>query len=209
MPTAQPIRPALTASELAALIAERPDLRLLDVRTPGEFEAVHLRGAYNVPLDTIGEHASAIRAGVRSPIVLICQSDWRSRQAEAILRRAGMSDLHILEGGMNAWLAAGFPVERGRARLSLERQVRIVAGTLAAAGGMLAATVHPLFGLLPAFIGGGLVFAGVTNTCALAMLLAKLPYNRSTASDIRATVQALIADVALANPDRAPSIKPA
>lgn len=185
------IPPVLKAAELEALLRERPDVRLLDVRTPGEYEAVHVRGAYNVPLDTLGEHAAEIRATVDVPVVLICQSGSRARRAEEDLAVAGMPNLHVLDGGVNGWVAAGRPVERGATRISLERQVRVVAGALAAAGGVLALLVSPLFALLPALVGSGLVFAGVTDTCGMAMALSRLPYNRPASCDVDAMVRAL------------------
>ena len=185
------IPPVIRPDELESLLRERPDVRLLDVRTPGEHEAVHIRGAYNVPLDTLGEHGPEIRAHVEEPVVLICQSGQRARKAEEALRAAGMQNLHVLDGGVNGWVAAGRPVVRGAKRISLERQVRIAAGSLAAAGGLLALALNPLFALLPAFVGGGLVFAGVTDTCGMAMMLSKLPYNRPATCDVGAMVRAL------------------
>jgi len=186
-----PIPPVIEPLELAELIRRRPGVRLLDVRTPGEYEAVHIRGAYNVPLDRLPEHSAELRSLVSEPIVLICQSGQRARRAEEALEASGMANLHVLAGGMNGWVAAGLGVERGAKRISLERQVRIAAGSLAALGGVLALLVNPLFALLPAFIGSGLVFAGVTDTCALAMLLSKLPYNRPATCDVAAMVRAL------------------
>jgi rhodanese-related sulfurtransferase len=185
------IPPVIRPEQLEALLRARPEIRLLDVRTPGEYETVHIRGAYNVPLDTLGEHGPNIRAHVEQPVVLICQSGQRARRAEAALQAAGMPNLHVLDGGVNGWVAAGRPVERGGQRLSLERQVRIAAGALAATGGVLALAVNPLFALLPAFVGSGLVFAGVTDTCGMAMLLSKLPYNRPATCDVAAMVRAL------------------
>lgn len=185
------IAPVLSPMELDALLRERPDIRLLDVRTPGEYETVHILGAYNVPLDTLGEHAEEIRAHVDEPVVLVCQSGARARRAEQALNSAGMPNLHVLDGGVNGWVAAGKAVRRGAARVSLERQVRVVAGTLAAAGAVLALLVNPLFALLPAFVGSGLVFAGVTDTCGMAMGLSRLPYNRPATCDVDAMVRAL------------------
>jgi len=161
------------------------------VRTPAEFEAVHIRGAYNVPLDTLAEHREDLRRHVHEPVVLVCRSGQRARQAENALREIGMQNLHILDGGMNAWEAAELPVEQGRPRLSLERQVRIGAGALAATGGILALLVNPLFALVPALIGSGLVFAGVTDFCPMALLLGRLPYNRVGACDVNLVVAAL------------------
>ena len=186
----------LSPSALVRLRAERPGTRLLDVRTPGEFEAEHIEGAYNVPLDTLGEHGAEIRTAVADPVVLVCRSGQRARKAEEALKAAGMDNLYVLDGGMTAWTTAAQPVRRGLPRMSLERQVRIAAGTLAATGGFLALFVNPLFAALPAFVGSGLVFAGVTDTCAMGMLLARLPYNRGASCDVPAMVRALATGVA-------------
>ncbi len=195
MPVIAP--PVLTAAELARLHADHPATRLLDVRTPGEFQAEHIAGAYNVPLDTLGEHGREITAVTADPVVLICRSGQRARKAEEALAAAGMTNLHVLEGGMAAWTAAGRPVRRGAARVSLERQVRIAAGAIVATGAFLALLVHPLFAAVPALIGSGLVFSGVTDTCTMGLLLARLPYNRSSTCDVPTMVRALTAGAAL------------
>lgn len=102
-----------------------------------------------------------------------------------------MANLHVLDGGMSAWISAGLEVVHGRKRMSLERQVRIAAGSIAATGGILALTVTPLFAAISAAVGLGLVFAGITDTCAMGMLLARLPYNRPASCDPAAVVRAL------------------
>ena len=107
------LTPVLRPVEVAELLAEQPNIRLLDVRTPGEYQIVHIGGAYNVPLDTLGEHAREIRTNVTSPVVLICQSGQRARKAEEALKDAGMHNLHVLDSGVNGWVAAGLPVVRG------------------------------------------------------------------------------------------------
>lgn len=189
------ISPVIRPAELSELLVARPEIRLLDVRTPGEYESVHIRGAYNVPLDLLGEHGREIGANVADPVVLVCQSGQRARKAEEALRGSGMPNVHVLDGGVAGWIAAGHPVARGAERLSLERQVRIAAGALAAAGGIFALAVNPLFAIVPAFVGSGLVFAGVTNTCAMGMLLARLPYNRPASCDVEMMVRALKAGI--------------
>jgi rhodanese-related sulfurtransferase len=181
----------LSGAELVELLRARPEVRVLDVRTPGEYESAHIRGAYNVPLDTLAEHGTEIRANVSGPVVLVCQSGQRARRAEEALAGSGVPNLHVLDGGMNGWLAAGQPVIRGVKRISLERQVRIAAGSLAAIGAILALTINPLFALLPALIGSGLVFAGVTDICGMAMVLSRLPYNRPASCDVGAMLRAL------------------
>jgi rhodanese-related sulfurtransferase len=183
----------LSPDDVLRIRAEQPLTRLLDVRTPAEFESEHIDGSYNVPLDTLGEHGPEIRAGVSTPVVLVCRSGQRARRAEEALKAAGMANLFVLEGGMEGWRAAGNPVNRGRQRVSLERQIRVVAGALAGLGGILAIVVDPLFAAIPAFVGSGLVFAGVTDTCTMGMLLARLPYNRPASCDVPAMVRALTA----------------
>lgn len=178
-------------AEVAELVRYDATTRLLDVRTPGEYETAHVAGSYNVPLDTLPEHAREIRENVQTSVVLICQSGPRARKAEEELKAAGLENLHVLDGGVNGWVAAGLPVVRGARKLSLERQIRIAAGTLAAVGGLLAVFMNPLFGLLAAFVGSGLVFAGLTDRCGMAMVLARLPYNRPASCDVAAMVRAL------------------
>lgn len=183
--------PILSPVELAEFLTTCPQARVLDVRTPGEFETQHIAGAYNVPLDLLAEHRDEIRAHVADPVILVCRSGQRARKAEEALVFTGMRNLHILDGGMTAWAAAGLPVRQPAPRVSLERQVRIAAGGIAALGGFLALFANPWFAAAPALIGSGLVFAGITDTCTLGMLLAKLPYNRGASCDVAAVVRAL------------------
>ncbi|GAC1395039.1 MAG: rhodanese-like domain-containing protein [Thermoanaerobaculia bacterium] len=185
------IAPVIQPRDLEELMAAQADIRLIDVRTPGEFEGAHIPGAYNVPLDALPEHAAEIATDPHTHFVLICQSGSRARKAEEALRASGLTRLHVLDGGMNVWLAAKKPARFGPKRMSLERQVRLIAGGLGAIGGALALFVNPWFAILPMFAGSGLVFAGVTDTCGMAMVLSRLPYNAVTSCDVPAMVQAL------------------
>ena len=180
----------LAPGDIVTLLRDHPTARLLDVRTPAEFEAEHIAGAYNVPLDTLAEHGAEIRAQVADPVVLVCRSGQRARRAEEALAAAGMANLHVLDGGMAAWTADGRPVSRGAPRMSLERQVRITAGAIAATGGLLALFANPTFAAIPALLGIGLVVAGATDSCVMGMLLAKCPHNR-VSCDVPAMVRAL------------------
>src|SRR5690606_36632127 len=126
-------------------------------------------------------------------ILLMCQSGNRATQACRKLVNAGLSSASVIEGGMNAWIAAGGPVERGRQRWSLERQVRLVAGLIVLLS-VLASIWLPPARFVAGFIGAGLVFAALTNTCAMGMLLAKLPYNRGAVCDVNAALGRLRAD---------------
>jgi hypothetical protein len=126
-----------------------------------------------MPLDEIARRREEIPR--ERELVLVCRTGARARLAASQL--PGFRT-RVLEGGLVAWQEAGHPVVEGRAHMSLERQVRVAAGALACTGGVLAVAVSPWFGLLPAFVGAGLVYAGITDRCGMAMLLAKLPYNR-------------------------------
>lgn len=172
------------------LAVDPASVRLLDVRTPSEYGTAHIVGSYNVPIDVLGEHAAEIKV-LDIPVVLVCQSGQRAVRADAVLRAYGLQRLHVLEGGMRAWRDAGLPVNRGAQRMSLERQVRIVAGFLSATGAVLALLVSPWFAAIPAVVGSGLLFAGLTDTCAMAMLLTRLPYNRVSTCDVASAVRAL------------------
>ena len=205
------VPPVLTPNALASLVRAHPETRLLDVRTPAEFETEHIAGAYNVPLDLLSEHGAEIRAAIAEPVVLVCRSGQRARKAEHALRAAGMSNLHVLDGGMLAWTAAGHPVRTGPPRMSLERQVRIVAGVVAAVGGLLALFMHPLFAAVPALLGAGLAIAGATDSCVLGALLAKLPFNSPASCDVSMMVRALTSGSAPDEPRsaRAADVSPA
>jgi rhodanese-related sulfurtransferase len=150
---------------------------VLDVRTPAEFEEVHIEGAALHPLSELNaQHVKELMQG-KSSCVVVCRSGGRARQATEKLLRAGVSDVVLLEGGMNAWEGAGLPVARGKKTISLERQVRIAAGALVFLGSVLGYVVYPGFIALSAFVGAGLMFAGITDTCGMAMMLAKMPWN--------------------------------
>jgi rhodanese-related sulfurtransferase len=157
---------------------DRPDpVTVLDVRSPAEFETVRIPGSINVPLNLIANHAGDLAARLDRPVVLVCQSGTRATQAQQCLTGAGAERLHILDGGITAYTAAGGDVLRGRARWSLERQVRLVAGTLVLAGLALGRRL-PKARLLTGGVGTGLVLSALTDTCTMGRLLAALPYNR-------------------------------
>lgn len=165
--------------------------RVLDVRTSGEFETAHIAGAYNVPLDLLREHRDEIIQHLDDEVVLVCRSGQRASQAEETLRAAGLANVHILDGGITAWQAQGFGVNRGAQRWDLERQVRLVAGSIVLTS-VLGSRVVPKLKWLAAGIGGGLTFAALSNTCAMGMLLSKLPYNRGARCDAQTVVAQLV-----------------
>ena len=182
--TIQMSQPAsIDSVQLRHLLDDDPDVRILDVRTGGEFETVHIPGSFNVPLDTLREHAREL-ADVEHPVVLVCQSGGRASQAHGTLTGAGKGRVHILDGGIAAWLASdGDVIRTSSARWAMDRQVRLVAGGLALAAVGLSVVV-PRAKWVAAGVGAGLAFSAVTNTCAMAAVLGRLPYNRGRACDI-------------------------
>lgn len=155
------------------------DLVLLDVRTAAEFESVHIDGSLNVALDQIEQQRQQLSESLKHPVVLVCRSGNRARQAAALLQHVNLPNLHILEGGIQAWQAANEPVKQGRQRWALDRQVRGLAGSI-----VLFSMIGSLFWSplrwVAAFMGAGLTYSALTDSCAMGMLLSKLPYNRQT-----------------------------
>jgi rhodanese-related sulfurtransferase len=177
----------LDPAGLQDLLGSGRDVRVLDVRTPAEYEAAHIPGAYNVPLDTLREHRDEIATHLDQNVVLVCRSGQRAAQAEKALAATGLPNVRVLTGGMLAWERTGADIVRGRPRWELERQVRLVAGTLVLLG-VLASVVVPGAQWFSAAIGTGLVVAALTNTCAMGMALSKLPYNRGARCDLDTVV---------------------
>ena len=168
--------PTIDAQTLKQRLDQR-SVTLIDVREPGEFAGEHIPGATLVPLSQFDLHQ--IPPVDETQRVLYCLTGQRSAIAAQKLLAAGFESITHLPGGLAAWQAAGYPTVINRqAPISLMRQVQIVAGSLVFTGTVLGALVSPGFLLLSGFVGAGLVFAGVSNTCMLARLLAKLPYNQ-------------------------------
>lgn len=150
---------------------------MIDVREYPEFAAGHIDGSRLVPLGSLGEASSGWDRA--TPITLVCKSGRRSEQARQQLAALGFSSLTVLEGGIDAWRAAGKPLILVERRpWSMERQVRTTAGSLVLAALALAHFLSLYFLWGAAFIGAGLVFAGVSDTCMMASILGRLPWNR-------------------------------
>ena len=175
----------ISPQALDAMVRSGAAIELLDVRTPAEFQEVHVGFARNVPLDRLDPQQLASRPG-NAPLYVICRSGSRGKQACEKLAAAGVQVVNV-EGGTLAWDQAGLPVVRGRKVMSLERQVRIAAGALVLTGASLGYFVHPAWIGLSAFVGAGLVFAGVTDSCGMAMLLARMPWNQVPSSGAATT----------------------
>ncbi|WP_017582298.1 rhodanese-like domain-containing protein [Nocardiopsis valliformis] len=167
----------IDARSVRHLVETDPDTLLVDVRTPAEYESSHIPGAINLPLGRVDAHLERIVADAGGRLVLVCQSGNRAVQCQGKLAAAGLDDTVVMDGGMNAWQGQGAPVERGRRRWALERQVRLAAGGLVLVS-VLVSLLWPPLVAVAGFVGAGLVFAAVTDTCAMGMALSRLPYNQ-------------------------------
>jgi len=182
----------ITAAGLRGRLGADDEVRLLDVRSPGEFAAARIPGSHNIPLGDLSAHTNTLVSGAVTDVVLVCQSGGRATQAAEQLRAGGHERVSVLEGGLSAWERSGGQVEGGGPAWTIERQVRLVAGSLVA-GGVLASLRYPGAKFLSGAIGGGLVFAALSNTCTMGSLLSRLRFNRAPSADIGAAVVALTA----------------
>lgn len=164
--------------------------RVLDVRTPAEFAAVHIPGSYNVPLDLLREHRDELRRHLDTDVVLVCRSGQRAERAEQELVAAGLPGVHVLADGITGWEKADAPVNRGRSAWDIERQVRLIAGALVLLG-VLGSLAVPGLQWFSAALGAGLVVAALTGTCAMGMALARMPWNRAASCDLPGVVAEL------------------
>lgn len=164
---------------LAQLRKEGKSVELIDVRTPVEFRESHVEFARNVPLDQLDPEAiMRSRAGSGELLYFICQMGGRSEKACEKFQQKGFANVVSVAGGTAAAERAGLPLVRGKKAISLERQVRIAAGSLVLTGVLLGWLVTPYAYGLSGFVGAGLLFAGITDTCGMGMLLARMPWNQ-------------------------------
>lgn len=150
---------------------------MLDVRTPVEFAEVQVPEAQNIPLDAL--QPKSFPHPKDQPIYVLCRSGQRATKAGEKLGSEPFSQVQVVAGGTLAWIAANLPVTRGKTKVfSLERQVRIAAGSLVLIGMALGWFVHSGFFGLSAFVWAGLVFAGITDFCGMGLILARFSWNK-------------------------------
>ncbi len=160
---------------------------LVDVREYPEYAGERVAGAKLIPLGDVEKRYAEIDRS--QPVFVMCRSGKRGGEAQKKLSALGFEDVKNVSGGIEAWKAEGLPVEKDAdAVWSLERQVRFTAGSLVVLG-VLLSLINPYFILLSAFVGAGLVFAAVTDTCGMAMALAKMPWNKKADAAGKASVQ--------------------
>jgi len=168
----------VTAAEVNRAMAAGTLVCLLDVRPPAEYEAAHVDGSVLMPVDRLDCAAVATASQGAALRVVVCQSGIRAEKAARQLAAAGQDGWAVLEGGVGAWGKAGLPLNRGRFMLPLERQVFTVAGLMVLAGVLLGHTLDPVWYVLSGFVGFGLMVAGLTGFCPMAILLARMPWNQ-------------------------------
>lgn len=167
-----------TVHEINEMLETGGECQVIDVREFSEFNSERVADAQLMPLSNFEKHADEIDHS--KPVYLMCRSGNRARQAAEKLSAKGFTDIHVIEGGMTAWAGAALPVVKGESKVwSLERQVRFTAGLLVVIGIVLGLTVSPYLFILSGFVGAGLVFAAVTDTCGMAMMLARMPWNKA------------------------------
>ena len=175
----------ITPPELYERLQRGEKLHLIDVRTPAEHAQIHVPEVHLTPLEGLDAAKIVAANGFAKdqPLYIFCRAGSRAKQAAVKLEKSGFEHCCVVEGGTIAWAEAGLPVERGANKvITLERQVRIAAGTLVLAGVLLAHFANPAFIWLSAFVGAGLTFAGITDWCGMGMIIAKMPWNQRGAS---------------------------
>ena len=160
-------------------MVQHQDLVVIDVRSAAEFESLHIKGSYNVPLNLLSEHTEDLVSRLGERVVLVCHSGVRAEQARQRLATVGLESAYVLEGGASGFADAGGDVVRGASRWDLERQVRLVAGSLVLTGLVGGKFVSPKLRTVAGIIGTGLTFSAATNTCAMGKALSAMPWNKA------------------------------
>jgi rhodanese-related sulfurtransferase len=177
-----------TVNEINKMLEGDNECQVIDVREFSEFNSERIADAQLMPLSNFEKHADEIDH--TKPVYLMCRSGNRAGKAAEKLAQKGFTDIHVIEGGMLAWRQANLPLVKGESKVwSLERQVRFAAGLLVFLGAVLSLALHPFFIALSAFVGAGLVFAAVTDTCGMAMILARMPWNKQKSGSCEITAR--------------------
>lgn len=182
----------VTPEDLKGWISSGTDVVVLDVRSAAEFENLHIKGSYNVPLPLLAEHTREFAARLDTKVVLVCQSGVRASEAKKNLAGAGFNDAQVLEGGVPAYSRAGGETVEGAKTWDLERQVRMAAGSLVIAGLAGGKFLSPRVRTVAGVIGAGLTFSAATNTCAMGKALSAMPWNKTANEPTRASVIAAL-----------------
>ena len=154
------------------------EARLIDVREYPEFAEGHIEGSELVPLRMLGKASEGWNRS--EPLTLVCRSGRRAEQARQTLADKGFTSLNVLDGGVQAWADNGKPLTVAANKpWSMERQVRVSAGSLVLAFFGLGLLTSQKFFLGAGLVGAGLVYAGISDTCMMASVLGRMPWNHA------------------------------
>ena len=160
------------------LAEKNAGVKLLDVRSSLEHVQVHIANSLNIPIDVLMARLAELNKGHVSYVVF-CRTGNRSPMAADMLMQSGIQNVKIMEGGLLAWQSEHLPVIKGEGGISLERQIRVAAGSIMLAGIILSWLIHPAFIIIALLVSCGLIYAGLTDNCLMGMLMMKLPYNKN------------------------------
>ncbi|WP_144627314.1 rhodanese-like domain-containing protein [Arthrobacter woluwensis] len=183
--SAAPVATVLAPETLRSWFVAHQDFVVIDVRSASEFESIHIRGSYNVPLPLLSEYTDELAGRLGSRVVLVCQSGVRAEQARQRLLEAGIDTAYVLTGGVPGFAEAGGEVVRGRDRWDLERQVRLMSGSLVVLGLVGGEFISPKVRALAGVIGAGLAVSAATNTCAMVRAISAMPWNKTAKEPTR------------------------
>lgn len=169
----------ILAEQLKSKVTKHEPIKILDVRTPVEYREFHLKNAINIQLDKLSEESLHAAGFVKSELLyVVCKSGSRAKNATQQLSSIGYQAVCV-DGGTLACKDCGMDIEcSGKKAISIERQVRIAAGSLVLFGVVLSLGISTSFLFIPMFVGVGLVFSGFADWCGMALLLAKMPWNK-------------------------------
>ncbi|MFA6186059.1 MAG: MBL fold metallo-hydrolase [Phycisphaerae bacterium] len=168
----------ISPTDSLSLLKKDPQTKILDVRSALEFSQTHIENSINIPIDMISAKIGELSQSKQNYLVL-CHSGTRAAMAADMLMQSGIHTVKVIEGGIARWQKDKLAVIKGQGGISLERQVRIIAGSLVLLGIILSWLLHWAFLFIPIFVSSGLIFAGITDNCMMGMLLMKLPYNKN------------------------------
>jgi glyoxylase-like metal-dependent hydrolase (beta-lactamase superfamily II)/rhodanese-related sulfurtransferase len=168
----------ISPRDATSLLKQDPQVKILDVRSALEFSQSHIEPSINIPIDMLSNKIGELSQAKQNYLVL-CHSGTRAAMAADMLLQSGIHTVKVIEGGIAHWEKEKLPIIRGQGGMSLERQVRIIAGSLVLLGIIMAALVHWVFIFISVFVCCGLIYAGLTDNCLMGMLLMKLPYNKN------------------------------
>ena len=167
----------VSPKDALGLAGKNPQIKFLDVRSALEFTQVHIKDSINIPIDMLSAKLNDL-SGTPQRYIVFCRTGNRSPMAADMLIQSGIQGVKVMDGGLTRWQKEGLPVVKGVGGMSLERQVRLISGGLVLSGILLSWFVHPAFIFISLFVSCGLIFAGITDSCLMGMLLMKLPYNK-------------------------------